>query len=128
MCYILFGTRNAQQHWYIKKIINLCMFFNLHSAFIWSCGLEKNIWLPITYLCTSLNKNSYVYFQGPSYCSLIYNYLCKQCLLPLTVWVRIMARCTTLCDNFGQWLATCRCFFPDTPVPPPIKLTATIKP
>jgi len=38
--------------------------------------------------------------QGPSwwwsYCSWIYNYLCNQCLSPLTLWVRIplMARCT----------------------------------
>ena len=103
MCYVLFGTGKAQQHWYIKKIINLCMFCNLHSASIWSCGLEKK------------HMVAYHIFQGPSwswsYGSLIYNYLCNQCLSPLTLWVRIMARCTTLCDNVCQWFATGQCFF-----------------
>jgi hypothetical protein len=48
--------------------------------------------------------------RGPSwpYGSLIYNYLCNQCLSPLMLWVQIsiMARCTTLCDKVCQWLAT----------------------
>jgi len=41
-------------------------------------------------------------FYGPSwswsYGSWTYNYLCNQCLLPLTLWVRIpiMARCTKM--------------------------------
>jgi len=38
--------------------------------------------------------------------SWIYNYLCKQCLSPLTwVQIRIRARCTILCDEGCQWLA-----------------------
>jgi len=60
-----------------------------------------------------------------SYDSWIYNYLCNQCLSPLTLWVRIPFRRgvldTTLCDKVCQWLAAGWCFFP-----PPIKLTATI--
>ena len=38
----------------------------------------------------------------------IYNYLCNQCLSPLMLWVgiSIRARCTTLCDEVCQWLAT----------------------
>jgi len=59
--------------------------------------------------------------SGPSwpwsYGSWIYNYLCYQCLLSLTLWVRIllMARCT-LCDKVCQWLVTGLWFSPGTPV------------
>ena len=53
-----------------------------------------------------------------SYGSLIYNYLCNQCLSSLMLWVRfsIRARCTTLCDKVCQWLTTGRCFSPGPPV------------
>jgi hypothetical protein len=59
------------------------------------------------------------------YGSWIYNYLCNQCLSPLTLWVRTRSwqgvHDTTLCDKVCQWLATGRCFSPGTPVPPPNK-------
>ena len=44
--------------------------------------------------------------------SCIYNYLCNQCVSPLTLWVQtlFMARCTTLCDKVCQWLAPGRWF------------------
>ena len=49
-----------------------------------------------------------------SYCIWIYNYLCYQCLSPLTLWVRTPLRRgeldTTLCDKICQWLATGRWF------------------
>ena len=49
-----------------------------------------------------------------SYGSWIYNYLCNQCLSPLTLWVRIPLRRgvldTTLCDKVCQWLAVGRWF------------------
>ena len=52
----------------------------------------------------------------------IYNYLCNQCLSPLTLWVRIPLRRsvlhTTLCDNVCHWLATVRWFSPGSPVSP----------
>ena len=55
-----------------------------------------------------------------SHGSWIYNYMCNQCLSPLTFRVRIMLKWgilyTTLCDKVCQWLATCRCFFPGPPV------------
>ena len=53
-----------------------------------------------------------------SYGSWIYNYLCHQCLSPLTLWVRISirVRCTTLCDKVCQWLATGRWLSPGSPV------------
>jgi hypothetical protein len=53
-----------------------------------------------------------------SYGSWIYNYLCNQCLSPLMLWVRflIRARCTTLCDQVCQWLATGQWFSLGPPV------------
>ena len=59
---------------------------------------------------------------GPSwsYGSWIYNYLCNQCLSPLTLWVQISFRRgvldTTLCNKVCQWLATGRWFSSGTPV------------
>jgi hypothetical protein len=54
-----------------------------------------------------------------SYGSYIYNYLCNQCLSPLTLWFRIPLRLglldKTLCDNVCQWLTTGRCFFAGYP-------------
>ena len=51
-----------------------------------------------------------------SYGSRIYNYLCNQCLSPLTLWVRNpLSRGvfdTTLCDIVCQWLETGRWFTP----------------
>ena len=48
--------------------------------------------------------------QSWLYGSWIYNYLCNQCLSPLTLWVRILLRrgvlYTTLCHKVCQWLAT----------------------
>ena len=55
-----------------------------------------------------------------SYGSWIYNYLCNQCLSPLTLWVRILLRRgvldTTLCDKVCQWLTSGRWFSLGTPV------------
>ena len=56
--------------------------------------------------------------RGPScswpYGSWIYNYLCNQCLSPLTLWVRIPIRRgvleTTLCDQGSQLFAAGRWF------------------
>jgi hypothetical protein len=54
-----------------------------------------------------------------SYCW-IDNYLCNQCLSPLTLWVQIPLRRrvldTTLCDKVCQSLAAGRWFSPGTPV------------
>jgi hypothetical protein len=48
------------------------------------------------------------------YGSWIYNYLCNQCLSPLTLWIRIpLRRCVlhaTVCDKVCQWLAAGRRF------------------
>jgi hypothetical protein len=55
-----------------------------------------------------------------SYGSWICNYLCNQCLSPLTLWVRILLRrCvlnTTLCDKVCQGLSTDQWFSPGTQV------------
>jgi len=56
-----------------------------------------------------------------SYGSWKNNYICKQCLSPLTLWDRIpISRGvldTTICDEVCQWLTTCRWFSPGTPFP-----------
>jgi hypothetical protein len=65
------------------------------------------------------------FFKGPSwsYGSWSYNYLCNQCLSPLT-WVRILFMLgildITLCDKVCQWLATGLWFSPDTITQPPV--------
>ena len=55
-----------------------------------------------------------------SYGSWIYNYLCNQCLSPLTLWVQIPfmrgVHDIILCDDVCQWLAEGRCFSTGTPV------------
>ena len=55
-----------------------------------------------------------------SYDSWIYNYLCNQCVSPLTLWARISLKRglldTTLCDSVCLWLATGRWFSTGTPV------------
>ena len=55
-----------------------------------------------------------------SYGCWIYNYLCSQCLSPLTLWVWILLRRgvlnTTLCDKVSQGLVTGQWFSPGTPV------------
>ena len=55
-----------------------------------------------------------------SYGSWTYNYLCNQCLSPLTFWVWIPPGRglldTTLWDQLYQWLATGRWFSPGFPV------------
>jgi hypothetical protein len=52
--------------------------------------------------------------------SWIYNYLRKQCLSPLVLWVQIPLRQgvldTTLCDTVCQWLAAGQRFSPGNPV------------
>ena len=61
---------------------------------------------------------------------IVNNYLCNQCLSPLTLWVRTTLRRgeldTTLYDKVCQWLATGHGFLCVLRFPPPIKLNATI--
>jgi len=76
-------------------------------------------------LCIKVVKTSsrpYYFFKvllwSWSYGSWIYNYLCDQCLSPLTLWIRIPLRRsvldTTLCDKVCHWLASGRWFSPGT--------------
>ena len=86
------------------------------------CG----IWVPIGF-----HLDSAVWSW--SYGSWIYNYLCNQCLSPLTLWVRTRFRQgvlnTTLCDKVCHWPFICNrsmVFSRVFQFPPPIKLTAMI--
>jgi hypothetical protein len=66
-------------------------------------------WKTLIFLLTGL---SWTWSYGSS----IYNYLCNQCLSPLTLWVQIPLRRgvfdTTLCDKVCQWLSAGRWFSP----------------
>ena len=65
-----------------------------------------------------------VLFWGPWwswwYGSLIYYYLCNQCLSPLTLWVQIpLRRCVLhaqFCDKVYQWLVAGQWFSPGTAI------------
>ena len=69
----------------------------------------KHWYIFFLYLVTISQKQ----FKGSSsYCSWIYNYLCNQCISPLTLYVQILFMWgvldTTLCDKVCQWLAASR--------------------
>jgi len=76
--------------------------------------LELDVWgifvfFLALFLCTNpLTSNSNQGLSWPSsYGSWIYNYLCNQCLSPLTLWGRIPPSRgvldATLCDKVCQW-------------------------
>jgi hypothetical protein len=69
---------------------------------------HTQFWLFKTDICICFWYISICLSWPWSYYSWIYNYLCKQCLSLLMLWIRISirARCTTLCDKVSQWLAT----------------------
>ena len=81
----------------------------------------------LSFLIIQLTINSsLLLFKGQSWSwsfgSWIYNYLCNQCLSPLTLWVWIPLRRgvldTTLCDKVCQCLTTVWWFSPGIPVSP----------
>ena len=82
------------------------------------CNLTKDYNIPGKWVTDIMTC---IITQGPSwsYGSWIYNYLCNQCLSPLTwVWIQLRRGVldTTLCDKVCQWLATGRGFSPCTMV------------
>jgi hypothetical protein len=107
---------------YASKQIYACFIYAYITDIIWTCPLghtDSNFLL----IVKSLPHPIVPFFNNPvglswpwSYGSWIYNYLCNQCLSSLMLWVRISirARCTTLCDNVYQWIATGRGFSPGT--------------
>ena len=85
-------------------------------------GQDLNLWHSWCYILVIFNylQSSEGLSRSWSYGSWIYNYLCNQCLSPLTMLVRTPLRRgvlnTTVCDQVCQWLATGRWFSLDTPV------------
>ena len=109
----------------------------IEKKIIWSSGLQTfkfplilyvvkfKISRFLSFLFIQLTINSSpLLFKGQSrswsFGSWIYNYLCNQCLSPLTLWVWIPLRRgvldTTLCDKVCQCLTTVWWFSPGTPV------------
>jgi hypothetical protein len=76
-----------------------------HNMRVYDIASTENVY------CTPL-KNSGLSWPC-SYGSWIYNYLCSQCLSPLTMWIRTPlwrgVLDTTLRDKVCQWLAVGRC-------------------
>jgi hypothetical protein len=83
------------------------------------CNVGNGFHITSRHRCANVLRNSFLrqhkyimsYSEsGPSwsYGTRIDNYLCNQCLSPITLWVRISTRTrfTTLCDKVCQWLAT----------------------
>jgi len=64
-------------------------------------------YLKTNYLNCFIYYEQLIFVEGPSwswsYGSWVYNYICIQCLSPLTLWVRILLKRgvldTTLCDK-----------------------------
>ena len=90
-----------------SSIFSLSFFLNWTSRYI--CGI-------LYFKLNGIKSPSLSWSSG----GWIYNYLCNQCLSPLTLWVRISLRRglldITLCDKVYQWLATGRWFSPEPPV------------
>ena len=118
----IFPFKKAPYIFQSLNVVFRCLVLHYRNNFnllIW-CVTTMNLLWHIT-LSGALN-GLHTTFTGPSwswsYCSWIFNYLCNQCLSPLMLCVRISirARCTTLCDEVCQWLATGQWFSPSTPV------------
>jgi hypothetical protein len=98
----------------LKRWISIQQYTTVTKPSLWRfyfVPLKQETFSIVHYIRLSLKK---VGQSWPwSYGSWIYNYLCNQCLSPLMLWVRflIRARCTTLCDQVCQWLATGQWFF-----------------
>jgi hypothetical protein len=69
-------------------------------------SLHWYYFLPLCCMFYFIKRSSWLWSHG----SWIYNYLCNQCLSPLTLWTRIPLRQgvleTTLSDKMCQWFAT----------------------
>jgi hypothetical protein len=75
---------------------------------------------PLSLVNVVMYEYEYIRDSWPwSYSGWIYNYICNQCLSPLTLWVWILLMRgvleTILCDKVCQWLAAGWWFSPSTP-------------
>jgi hypothetical protein len=122
---------------------NTCLFIltsKIYYYIVWSCGTAGSVYSRAISILFGFNIfNLTIYTQvhllwgrwGRGRDRMVVgfsNYLCNQCLSPLTLWVRTPIRRgvldSTLCDKVCQWLATGWWFSPSTPVSSTNKLTA----
>jgi len=95
----------------------------------------SNWWLSSISFISSATVTISNTIRGPwlswSYGSLIYNYMCNQCLLPLKLWVRtpFVARCTryNIVIKLVSYLRQVGVFLQVLNFSVPIKLTSTIQ-
>ena len=130
-CFNLSKQKTQIQFWSKLKILLLYSLFQTLKFFLWNCAIleslkikrqvtilksVQNSYYPIPFSLLMFQRFITYYFSFQkkglpwswSYDNWIYNYLCNQCLSPLTLWVQIPHRrvlYTTLCDKVCQWLA-----------------------
>jgi hypothetical protein len=113
--YFLSNTR-----WFYPNKLEALISYIITRVYYYKLSVSMNVNIDIIMLPRyKKNKNK---TSGPSwlwsYGSWIYNYICNQCISPLTVCVRIPLMRgvldTTLCDTFFQWLAAGHWFSPGT--------------
>ena len=106
---------NENGRWWIILFLRSIMAIRYYPLQTWSLGSARRF---ITRKERAILQTKRGSSWPWSYGSWIYKYLCNQCLSPLMLWVRISirGRCTTLCDQVCEWLATSRWFSPGPPV------------
>ena len=117
-CYYMDDLKN----WHI--MIKFCLKLNpwlISISIIWTFSLWfQHVILSTNWFWCFRLEGLLDSLWSSSYGSWIYNYLCNQCLLPLTLRVRILLKRgvldTILCDKVCQWLAAGLWFSPGTPV------------
>ena len=122
-------------------LCELCHFCDIvwieMSLFLWHCVDYVIISMTLCELCHHFYDivwiMSYFLWHSASYviismvlcemchfCDIVYNYLCNQCLSPLTMWVQTPLRRgvldTALCDKDCQWLVEGRWFSLGSPI------------
>jgi hypothetical protein len=114
-CKVLFSTLSHTDHfstikmkpkwkftmkWHVIKqcILCQCLIIYFMTYKCWTSQVQEHSILMLLFFSSHCSAS-----LGPSYGGWIYNYICNQCISPLT-----------LCDKVFQWLATGQWFYPGT--------------
>ena len=92
---------------YVIISVTLCELCHHFYDIVWI--MSYFLWHSASYVIISM-----VLCEMCHFCDIVYNYLCNQCLSPLTMWVQTPLRRgvldTALCDKVCQWLVEGRWF------------------
>ena len=123
---IWFGPVNSNFHFDNWKLCKGPPYYHSYTVSVQSNLLflsinkcTKKLWFYINKILHVINKVIQKRLRlswSWSYSNWIYNYLCNQCLSPLTLWAWIPFRRrlldTTLCNKYCQWLTAGQWFSP----------------